>query len=95
MEFFFTSRYSYWFLSVSFSSKHMTCTSVVSLCVAHAPNVITVIMFSDEYELAASVGWWSELLATDPEVLVRFPALPDFLRTSGSGTGSTQSREYN
>jgi hypothetical protein len=26
---------------------------------------------------------------------VRLPALPDFLRSSGSGTGSTQSREYN
>jgi hypothetical protein len=28
-------------------------------------------------------------VATDPE------ALPDFLRISGSGTGSTQPREYN
>jgi hypothetical protein len=28
-------------------------------------------------------------LATDPDVRVRFPALPDFLRSSGSGTGST------
>jgi hypothetical protein len=26
---------------------------------------------------------------------VRFPALPDFLRNSGSGTGSTQPREDN
>jgi hypothetical protein len=26
---------------------------------------------------------------------VRFPAVPDFLRSSGSGTGSTQPREYN
>jgi hypothetical protein len=26
---------------------------------------------------------------------VRFPALPDFLRGSGSGTGSTQPREDN
>jgi hypothetical protein len=26
---------------------------------------------------------------------VRFPALPDFLRSSGSGTGSTQPREDN
>jgi hypothetical protein len=30
-----------------------------------------------------------------PEVRVRFPALPDFLRSSGSGKGSTQPREYN
>ena len=26
---------------------------------------------------------------------VRFPALPDFLSSSGSGTGSTQPREFN
>jgi hypothetical protein len=38
---------------------------------------------------------WSEFLATDPEAGIRFPALLDFLRSSGSGTGSTQSREYN
>jgi hypothetical protein len=35
----------------------------------------------------ASVVYWSEFLATDLEVRVRFPALPDFLRSSGSGTG--------
>jgi hypothetical protein len=38
---------------------------------------------------------WSEFLATDPEFRVRFPALPDFLRSGGSGTESTQPREYN
>jgi hypothetical protein len=32
---------------------------------------------------------------TDPEARVRFPALPHFLRSRGSGTGSTQPREYN
>jgi hypothetical protein len=37
----------------------------------------------------ASVIWWSEFLAIDPGVRVRFPALPDFLRT-----GPTQPREY-
>jgi hypothetical protein len=37
----------------------------------------------------------SEFLATNPEVRVPFPALPDFLRSSGSGTRSTQPREYN
>jgi hypothetical protein len=35
------------------------------------------------------------VLATDPEIRVRFPALPDFLKCSTSGTGSTQPREYN
>jgi hypothetical protein len=43
----------------------------------------------------STIIFWSEFLATDPEVRVRFPALPDFLRSSGSGTGSTQPREYN
>jgi hypothetical protein len=36
-----------------------------------------------------------EFLATDPELRVRLPALPNFLRSSGSGTGSTRPREYN
>jgi hypothetical protein len=45
--------------------------------------------------MTASVVLWSELLATDPEVGVRFSALPDFLKSSGSGTGSTQAHEYN
>jgi hypothetical protein len=38
---------------------------------------------------------FQEFLATDSEVRVRFRALPDLLRSSGSGTGSTQPREYN
>jgi hypothetical protein len=36
---------------------------------------------------------WSEFLASDPEVRIRFPALPDFL-SSGSEAGSTQPHEY-
>jgi hypothetical protein len=47
------------------------------------------------YSRTASVVWWSEFQATDPEVRVRFPALPDFLRSSGSETGYTQSCEDN
>jgi hypothetical protein len=37
---------------------------------------------------------WSEFLAKDPEARLRFPPLLDFLRSSGSGTGSTQPRKY-
>jgi hypothetical protein len=40
-----------------------------------------------------SVVYCSEFLAADPEVRVRFPAPPDFVRSSGSGTGSTQPRD--
>jgi hypothetical protein len=35
----------------------------------------------------ASVVWWLEFLATDPEVRVRFPALPDFLELVGLEQG--------
>jgi hypothetical protein len=38
---------------------------------------------------------WSSGQATDSEIRFLFPALPDFLRSSGSGMGSTQPREYN
>jgi hypothetical protein len=41
------------------------------------------------------VVYWSEFLVTGPEVRVRFPALPDFLRSNGPGTGSTQPCEFN
>jgi hypothetical protein len=34
-------------------------------------------------------------VATDQRSRVRSPGLPDFLRSSGSGTGSTQPREDN
>jgi hypothetical protein len=38
--------------------------------------------------MTASVVWCSEFLATDPEVRFRFPALPDFLRSSGPESSS-------
>jgi hypothetical protein len=37
----------------------------------------------------------SEFLATVPEVLGSILGVIDFLRSSGSGTGSTHPREYN
>jgi hypothetical protein len=45
--------------------------------------------------MTASVVQWSEFLAADLDVRIRFPALPDFLRSIGSGTGSTQPCDYN
>jgi hypothetical protein len=43
---------------------------------------------------ATHSGHSAMLLPTYPEVRVRFPTLPDFLRSTGYGTGSTQPREY-
>jgi hypothetical protein len=43
--------------------------------------------------MTAAVNCWSELLATDPEVRVRFPALRDFMRSSGSIIGSKSTTE--
>jgi hypothetical protein len=54
-----------------------------------------LLLLNFDHVLTASVGQWSEFLATDPDVRIRFPALPDFLRSSGSGTGFTQPGEYN
>jgi hypothetical protein len=50
--------------------------------------------------LTASVVYWSEFLATDPEVRVRFPAPPDFLSTivellgKKSRDSGLENREY-
>jgi hypothetical protein len=37
----------------------------------------------------------NDLHITDLQVRVLFPALPDFLRYNGSGTGTTHPREFN
>jgi hypothetical protein len=48
------------------------------------------------YSRASQPLWSSgQVPGYSPEVPVRFPVLPDFLRSSGSSTGSTQPREYN
>jgi hypothetical protein len=41
--------------------------------------------------LCTYVVWWSEFLATDREVWVRFPVLPRFLRSGVAGTAVTVS----
>jgi hypothetical protein len=69
-----------------------------------APSLLLAIgIIGIEYLIYISVDWgliricgqWSELLATDPEIRVLSLELPDFLRTSGFGTGPTEPREHN
>jgi hypothetical protein len=43
------------------------------------------------YLWSSDQSFWLQIQRT----WVRFPALPDFLRSSGTGTGSTQPREDN
>jgi hypothetical protein len=49
---------------------------VFETCTAMAvPNTIPI-QKGVKYLMTASVVYWSEILATDPEIRVRFPALP-------------------
>jgi hypothetical protein len=63
-------------------------------------NEYTNVTFSWRFQIYFSLETvskllWPEFMATDLEVWVRFPTLPDSLRSTGSATGSTQPREYN
>jgi hypothetical protein len=46
-----------------------------------------------DLNVITSVVHWPEFLTADPEVPCSIPALPYFLSSTGSGTGSTQPRE--
>jgi hypothetical protein len=62
--------------------------NVMKITVAAAAIIIIIIIIIIIDRLCG-------LVVRIPKVRVRFPALPDFLRSGGSGTGSTQPREYN
>jgi hypothetical protein len=59
---------------------------VVSIDTVFLPDLIEIINSAQKKKLT---------LATDPEARVKFAALPNFLRSGGSGTVCTQPREYN
>jgi hypothetical protein len=72
----------------------LLCCDVRYHCVYATAGVVTIITMSTVLLLCVLVKVTaSVVLAIDPEVRVVFPALPDFLRSSGSGTGSTQPHE--
>jgi hypothetical protein len=80
----------------SFTFFHVTCNTFILGCMRI--HIIVYMIVHDTWRWNMSrrlCGLGSDFLALDPEVRVRFSALTDFLRSSGSGTGSTQPREYN
>jgi hypothetical protein len=71
--------------------------SPTNLAMSHWSSSISVARLRDGIDIRwpplLSIGqsFWLQIQTS----WVRFPALPDFLRSSGSGTGSTQPREDN
>jgi hypothetical protein len=59
------------------------------------PTTIGLLATAHLQCMTAYVVYWSEILATHPEVRVRFPALPGFLKSCGFETESTQPHQYN
>jgi hypothetical protein len=89
---------------ITYIDPHITveqlCQEMKDICRFPQDQVFTMKWVDEEGEFNVSVSLLTfhlcpEFLATDSEVRVRFLVLPDFLRNSGSGTGSTQPREYN
>jgi hypothetical protein len=66
----------------------------IQACPKELPGVTSDMLYVN-FENKITVVTWSEFLTTDPDVRVLFPELPHFLRSSVSGTGSTQPRECN
>jgi hypothetical protein len=76
--------------------------STCTLCTLKFWMLLVVRIFSAKTSIAISIISWPPLWASDQSSWlqiqrsrIRFPALPDFLRSSGSGTGFTHPREDN
>jgi len=54
-------------------------------------HIVHVVQFEGPPLWSSGQSLWLQIQRSR----VRFPALPDFLSSSGSGTGSTQPREVN
>jgi hypothetical protein len=63
---------------------------ILVICIKHKFMLI-LYLFTDKRQILFE---YYPSMATDPEAWVRFLALPE-KKSSGSGTGSTQPREYN
>ena len=63
-----------------------------NVAVVHIEGLYLFVVFCDRLcGLSSGQSFWLQIQRSR----VRFPALPDFLNSGGSGTGSTQPREVN
>ena len=80
-------------ITAQFDSGHMACTELQCLYKGETVTVMITAQF-DSIRLSSGIpirSFWLQIQRSR----VRFPALPDFLSSSGSGTGSTQPRKVN
>jgi hypothetical protein len=106
-----TSVSSWWFLSFWLSHRNLKCIHLLPHAfympwpscppwldhskliwrTAQALKLLTLQLAPISFYLIPLRSSWLQIQMSR----VRFPALPDFLASGGSGTGSTQSREHN
>jgi hypothetical protein len=80
-------------VSLFFLVRQGTSSDPILKCRSVGPFHVAINLFKPSVNPGPPL--WSELLTTAPKVPGSIPALPDFLRSKGSGTGPTQPREYN
>ena len=73
------------------SSSVLFCSSDICVLNPYLPVFGIVMAYTGPPLWSSGQSFWLQIQRSR----VRFPALPDFLSSSGSGTGSTQPREVN
>ena len=72
-------------------SKYRICTLLITLLQNKTKTLIVIVRDMEPPLWSSDQSFWLHIQRSR----VRFPAPPDFLSSSGSGTGSTQPREVN
>jgi hypothetical protein len=76
---------------LNWNTESSPCLNVRNRFYIFFPGTLVTLFVLSNFLWSSGQRFWRQIQRSR----IRFSALPDFLRSSGSGTGSTQPREYN